>query len=301
MDGPDYNGRPVAEDPSMSLPVLFVQRNDAYYLDFSLQQVHATNPGNPIYLLHSNITSRQEFVTYIDIDTYAEAIRPFERVYRHMSTNPYDFEFICFARWFAMLAFCRERGFTSFLYLDPDALLYSDIDAYFGRLDCAFTISTDGSPHCAYFSSISWLERFCRFVLDLFGDAELGRRLEEKWKHHQDHQLPGGVCDMTAFYEFMNQFPDCPVRNIANIENGEVFDDNMNDSAGFRMKDGLKDITYLNGQPYGTLETGERVRFRLLHFQGGAKPALPDFHARGESARRKALAGDSRSRVDSGG
>jgi hypothetical protein len=63
------------------------------------------------------------------------------------------------------------------------------------------------------------------------------------------------------------------------IRDGEMFDDNINESEGFPMKKGIKDLWLKDTFYYGTLiETGKNIKFNILHFQGPAKRFIVDFY-----------------------
>jgi hypothetical protein len=264
----------------MPVPIIFVHKGDPYYLDFSINQAHASSPGSPVYLVTDTLTMRYSFVNYVDMNRYNKAAQQFEKIYKHGSTNSYNNELFCFQRWFVIRDFCAAEKINNFLYLDSDLMLYCDADKTFGKFsDVAFTITKQISPHCCYFSSQQHLSSFCNFVIRLYTDPVLIPRFEKKWEYHVKNSLPGGVCDMTAFFEYRNDHSGC-ARDLLEIVNGETFDDNINEPDGFVMDEhGLKKIEFINGAPYGTLkESGEKVKFNNLHFQGRAKPFLPGFY-----------------------
>jgi hypothetical protein len=63
------------------------------------------------------------------------------------------------------------------------------------------------------------------------------------------------------------------------IVSNEIFDDNINDSDGFIMKDGIKALFFEKGFYYGILkESKQRIKFNTLHFQGPAKKNIADHY-----------------------
>lgn len=259
------------------IPVVFIHKGDPYYLNFSLNQVKATNPENPVYLITDNITNRYAFVNYIDINKYKKGSDAFADVYKHMSTNSFDVELFCFQRWFILREFCAYHKIDAFLYLDSDAMIYCNIDTTFSRFnDFDFTTSKNLGPHCTYFSSLQKLIKFCDFVPKLYTDPQLKERFLKKYKYHIENDLPGGVCDMTAFNEYISE-PGVKAKDLFEIENNELFDDNINDSDGFKMKNAIKDLTFDNGFYYGDMN-GRKIKFNLLHFQGPAKKRMAEFY-----------------------
>lgn len=263
----------------MSTPVIFIHKGDHYYLNYSLNQVKITNPNNPIYLITDTITNRYPFVNYIDINKYFNGANEFAKVYKHMSTNGFDNELFCFQRWYILKEFCNEKKLTDFLYLDSDLLIYCNVDAVFGQLkEYDFTISKKLSPHCCYFPSLEKLNKFCEFIPKLYTDSNYINRFLTKHKHHLDNNLPGGVCDMTAFNEYQKE-PAIKVKDLSIIEGDEVFDDNINDADGFLAENGIKKLSLEQGFYYGTLkENNKKVKFNTLHFQGPAKKYIAKYY-----------------------
>jgi hypothetical protein len=260
--------------------VIFIHKGDHFYLNYSLNQVKITNPGNPIYLITDTITNRYSFVNYIDINTYFTEAKEFAKVYKHMSTNGFDNELFCFQRWYILKEFCEANQVNEFLYLDSDLLIYCNIDSVFRKWkEYDLTISKKLSPHCCYFPSVEKLRIFCSFIPKLYTDPNYKDRFLVKHQHHLDNNLPGGVCDMTAFNEYQKE-PSVKAKDLSVIENNEVFDDNVNDADVFTMKNGIKKLELNNKFYYGTVvASGQKVKFNTLHFQGPAKVRIADYYS----------------------
>ncbi len=256
----------------MNIPVIFIHTGDPYYLDFSLNQAHVSNPRNQIYLITDCLSHKYDFVKYIDIKALTTEADKFKSVYKHMSTNPYQGELFCFQRWFILKEFCAQQQLKNFLYLDSDVMLYCDIEATFNKYNqYRFTITNRQGPQCCYFSALHYLDDFCDFMIKMYNDPAYKCRFEEKHKTHLEKKLNGGVCDMTAFLEYQVDYPNA-AKDLSNIEHGEVFDDNFNCSDGFEMGGIGKKIIMNNNFPYGKfLATHENIKFNNLHFQGPAK------------------------------
>ncbi|MCD6019440.1 MAG: hypothetical protein K0S53_2561 [Bacteroidetes bacterium] len=263
----------------MSIPIIFIHTGDPFYLNFSLNQAHLSNPENPIFLITDEITDRYDFVKYIDIHSWKKDANDFKRVYRHMSTNPYEGELFCFQRWFILKQFCVVYSIDRFLYLDSDLMLYCNINEVFPHFDTyQFTITNQQGPQCTYFSSVKYLKDFCEFMTRLYTDEKYVGRFEKKHQHHLDNNEPGGVCDMTVFIEYQNDHPGC-AKDLSLIENNCVFDDNFNESQGFEMTDIGKKIIIKNKMPYGKhISSGKEIQFNDIHFQGPAKKYMSKYY-----------------------
>ena len=263
----------------MSIPVIFIHKGDHFYLNYSLNQIKITNPETPVYLITDSITHKHSHVIYVDINKYLTEAKEFAKIYKHMSTNGFDNELFCFQRWYILKEFCEDKKLDSVLYLDSDLLLYCNIEQTFHKYDhFDFTISKKLSPHCCYFPSISKLKKFCDFIPKLYLDPNYIDRFLTKHQYHLTNNLNGGVCDMTAFNEYQKE-QDVNALDLSMITNNEIFDDNINDADGFEMKDGIKFLLFDKGYYHGTIkETGQRIKFNTLHFQGPAKKNIADYY-----------------------
>jgi hypothetical protein len=263
----------------MSIPVIFIHKGDHFYLNYSLNQIKVTNPNTPVYLITDSITNKHSHVTYIDINNYFSGANEFAKIYKHMSTNGFENELFCFQRWYILKEFCEDKKLEKLLYLDSDILLYCNIDETFSKFNSYdFTISKKLSPHCCYFPSAGKLQKFCDFIPKLYLDPNYSDRFLAKHQHHLKHNLNGGVCDMTAFNEYQKE-QDVKVIDLNVIVSNEIFDDNINDSDGFIMKDGIKALFFEKGFYYGILkESKQRIKFNTLHFQGPAKKNIADHY-----------------------
>lgn len=199
-----------------------------------------------------------------------------------MSTNSFNNELFCFQRWFIIKEFCIKNNLNDFLYIDSDLLLFAKIDEVFSKfVGFDFTISKKLGPQCCYFSSIDKLKFFCDFITKLYSHPDYVGRFEKKHQYHLKNNLPGGVCDMTAFWEYNMDFPN-KAKELFTLENNETFDDRINEPDGYVMENGRKKIHFENGIPFGTLESnGAKIKFNTLHFQGDAKKFISEYYLGG--------------------
>jgi hypothetical protein len=260
------------------LPVIFIHKGDHFYLNYSLSQVHVTNPNTPIYLITDSVTHKHRFVNYININDYFSEANVFAGIYQHMSSNGFENELFCFQRWFILNAFCKKNSISQFLYLDSDVLIYCNINKVFSRLkEYDFTISKDLSPHCCYFPTAQKLEAFCAFIPKLYLDEQYKQRFITKHLYHIQNSIAGGVCDMTAFNEYSKE-SFVKAIDLSQINNNETFDDNINESDGFEMENGHKALKKQKAFYFGR-KNGQDVRFNTLHFQASAKKWMCDFYS----------------------
>jgi hypothetical protein len=265
------------------VPIIFIHNGNHSYLKYSLRQARSFNPGSPIYLLGDKKNNKFNFLEHHYIKDYFKEAAAFENIYRHMSTNAHDIELFCFQRWFIIKDFVKRNRIDKFLYLDSDVLLFCNASQHFKNFDSyEITICNERGPQYAYFSNTNSLSKFCEFINTLFIEGELNARLANEYKERLKANLHGGVCDMTAFFEYRNLFPG-KVGDLAHIVQNSVFDDNFSFSQGYEIENGRKKIYWKENMPYGFhLETKALVKFNGLHFQGAAKDLI-DLYYKGDN------------------
>jgi len=107
-----------------------------------------------------------------------------------MSTTDYEFDKICFERWFNILEFLENNSIRSFFHIDSDILLYSNIstvlEKVIGEYKAAYNIISQqyeeylwkSSGHTSFWKT-EFLSEFCSFVNDSYENGI--NELEKKW------------------------------------------------------------------------------------------------------------------------
>ncbi len=253
----------------MSLPIIFVHQNFSYYMQSTIQQVLFSNPESEIILLGDRTNDRYRGIRHFLVrDIQAEA-QKFRDVYQHMSSNSVTYERFCFERWFVLLDFMKRQGLESCFTSDSDVMLYSNVTSEQKNwMEYDFTSIGLITAGISYINSRKALEEFCEYMVQMYTDPALLRRLKEKYENHLHNHSPGGVCDMTAVTYYAQSHPGL-IGDIGAIKNSAMFDQGINISQGLEMQNGTKRIYWKNGLPYGKLiQNGEMIRFHALHFQG---------------------------------
>ncbi len=268
----------------MPIPIIFIHKDihkrDNSYLNFSLHQAHILNENNPIFLITDSFKKKKSFVNYINLHEYDEYANEFGKLYKHLSGNDFTHELFCFQRWFIIKKFIEQNDINDFLYLDSDILLFCNVETEFKKYsDFDFTICNKIGPQYSYFSSKEKLFKFCEFVEQLYTNQTYFKRLENKYAITAANKLNGGVCDMTAFYEYQ-YYHLGKVKDLSVIENNAVFDDNINVSDGFEMNSlSIKNVVIKNREAFvKQISSGKLIRFKALHFQGGGKKYMYKFY-----------------------
>lgn len=258
----------------MNIPIIIVHKGDSFYLKLVLEQIRLFNPQNRIFLISDASTDKYDFVEHYNMDDYSEGADAFKKLYIHLSSNPYDYELLCFQRWFFVRDFVQFHKLDYFVCLDSDILLYCDVNkAYELYLKYDFTICDGGSPHCSLFNKDS-IKSVCSYMTDLYTNESNLNRLKKFYQRFLDEKMLGGVCDMTAFSWFQTDVP-CNVINISKPVNGYCFDNHIGVLDGFEADGNKKKIFWIDNLPYGRSKSDNSlIRFYCLHFQGRAKYSI---------------------------
>jgi hypothetical protein len=159
-------------------------------------------------------------------------------------------------------------------YIDSDVMLYADIELEqkkFSQFD--FTLSyppqvDSPSPHCSFINNINALNDFCDFLKEIYLNDSLLNIMKLQFERCAGH---GGACDMTAFREYQKSARS-NIGNTSIILNDSIYDHNINESEGFEICNGIKNIHLCNGKPFcRSSDLNKEIQFKILHFQGGGK------------------------------
>ncbi len=287
---------------SQSIQIVFIHRGNSWYLPYVIRQAAYVNRSEcPIVLLGD---TKQSGAGIVQLDSLQNTkAERFLNCYEHMSSNPHSFEELCFLRWFYLLEHMRRESIDNVLHVDSDVLLYSSINEiqriHNDSSGCALIIPDQHhesytwcvSGHMSYWN-ISYLERFCDFVINTYEDPHYHAKYKEKWAWHSDTGTSGGICDMTTLYLFWRENMSS-ITNYAAEKRGTVFDSNVSSSMNkfvneYVMEDGLKKIAFIDeSQPvfYKAEAPNNPIRVHGVHFQGGAKQYIPNYYTAKKSIR----------------
>lgn len=270
-------------------PIVLIHRGFSQYMRYSLKQAEHFNPFASIYLIGDRANNRFSGIHHWDATKVIQDLPFNSRIYRHLSTNGFDFEFFCFQRWFLLREMMERENIHDVFYMDSDVMLYRSIASIAEELPdhqmgCLIAKDQDNYRWAASAHMSFWcreaLEEFCIFILKTYTDNSGISRLVRKYEFQQRHGLPGGICDMTLLYLFSLEHD---VLNLATVRNGSVFDlaigtaENF-DTDEYYLENSIKKFSWNDGIPYALSRiTGQQVRFNALHFQGNAKPLMRQY------------------------
>ena len=259
----------------MGIPIVFIHRGYSDYMEYSLRQARAVIPdGTEIFLLGDKENDRFDFVNHVDMTSYKGIADEFLGIYKHCSTNSYDYESFCIIRWLYLLRMMQERDIERCLVLDTDILLFAypdnmlrlfdegkyEIGAMYYNQDC---YSLAGSV-----ITRKWLAGFVDFCCRVYRDEELLSAV--KGKHFP-------VSDMTLADEFIKRYATRTM-NLLSLWDGESMDSGINYSSQEYENEyklslfNQKAVVWKDGCPFCfNMRERRSVKMVLLHYQGFAK------------------------------
>lgn len=257
------------------IPIFFIHKGDSTYLKYSINQVKKSNYNSDIYLIgdESNSKDIYKYSKHINFRDYMNSANKFKKIYKHLSSNEYEYELFCFQRWFILKDYIKTMKYNGpILYLDSDVLLYCDITEFWNKNNgYDMSICGNNGPEYTFFKNIDVLEELCEFIMDLYRKDSKREELTAIYNNNFLGKNPGGICDMTALRKFCKLKGD-KVINLNVIRNNQIFDHNFNLSEGFEMKGNTKKIVMKDKKPYGILlDNKNKVEFNAIHFQNKSK------------------------------
>jgi hypothetical protein len=276
----------------MRRPIIIVHRGNPRYLKYTLIQAKHYN-DDVILLGDKKNAALSNMVEHHLLDDFStsEGLTRFWRVFKHMSTTHYEFDKICFERWFHILEFLESKDIRSFFHMDSDILLYSNLstalEKVIGNYKAAYNTSLQqyeeyrwsSSAHTSFWKT-EFLREFCSFVNDSYENGI--NELEKKWDWHKEQSVNGGVMDMSLLYLFYLKNNNS-IYNLSPVSKDNIcFDNNISNSSNYKKDEYqtiqsplntiMKDVKFQNEKIYCyNLLNKSDVRFANLHFQGIAK------------------------------
>ena len=262
-----------------SIPAVVVHHGAQDYLAISLDSICKFYRPNLI----GDQTNQHMTQSWVNSDELgSELADRFRSVFTNMSSNPAEFEERCFLRYYWMLEFCKRNDLDRFIHFDSDVIVLAPLPEEVVQCPyLALSIPEDQSnkrwsvgPHVACWT-MEALTEFCQFVIELYERND--SRLQDKFDHHIQNNLPGGVCDMTLLYLF------CQDKGVENVTNATRYSPiigfNLNNCDGYHRDEfdkimGVKKMSRVNGR-LCFFRNGVSVDVATIHAQGRAKLLMP--------------------------
>jgi hypothetical protein len=277
------------------LPIFIVHKGSQDYLYSAIQLSRAH--GNYTVLIGSDPIAGSLCNGYYDLkNTASSEYNEFEKNYIHMSSNSYEFELLCFKRYFDLLKVAASQNIKSFWMIDSDVILLSNLkeftqdvlirNQFWAALSTPVQESLDwaSSPHISFWT-IEALSNFVSFLRNMYANPMI-ERLQIKYNHHSANNLPGGICDMTALFLWQQEHR-VKIFNTAqaHLDGYGLFDHNINMEGNYFPKEFVKNPLL----KIKKISFSKRIYFAkpinsmtlipvvCLHFQGSAKKFIPLF------------------------
>lgn len=282
------------------IPIIIVHIGNSYYLKAVIKQAKIYNPTTPIYLISDKSTKKMAagLCNHIPIENFQISAEHFKEIYKHRSSNNYNFELFCFQRWFIIQDFVTRNEINRFVCIDSDFLLFDNVDTFLSPFfNYDFTICGSCLPNCSMFTKTSII-KFCDFIKRMYTNQQMDTELLQEYENFKKSGELGGICDMTAFTWYQKYYPGT-VKNLTIPYNGKAVDDCYYMSSGYKIDQRNKQlimnripklIIWENNLPYGIyIKTNEKIRFSGIHLQGGAKRKIYKFIVNENKEREKGL------------
>ena len=197
-------------------PIIVLHKGSSDYLKICLAQAKFSNPNSRIILLgdeSNELLAKQAGAEHYLICNYFSKALEFEKIYKHYSTNSYNFELFCFQRWFVVDEFINSEGLDKFLHIDSDVLLYADFSKELEFIDFINNYDltySHASAHTSFFNSRRALCEFCNFIFEIFSDDSFVAQFEKSPDNDKIYFKQGELelslikplSDMTLVYFF---------------------------------------------------------------------------------------------------
>lgn len=265
------------------IPVVLIHMGNPDYLQYSIGKALERNEVILIGDTKPNILN-DRFSFYNISDYLTDEYNTFVKNYKHLSTNPYNFELFCFLRWFVLKEFmCRQNIEVTF-YIDSDVMLYVNTDEEYHKFSqYDFTLLHRTAAVSSFINKIG-IENFCNFLSKTYSEQNSYNfeKIESHFLIRQKHGLGGGVCDMTLL-EYFHYHPDTgggpgKVGEMMSIINDSTYDHNINAEDQYFEFQGIKKVQMIDGIPYVmSKKLNKLIKFNSLHFNSSAKSLMRQY------------------------
>lgn len=111
----------------MAIPIFIFHKTNSSHIKYALKQARKFNPDSEIYLMGDNTNDKYDFITHVNVANYSVTADEFVKDYIHLSAGKIEYELNCFLRWFYIRDFVVQNNIQSFICLDSDVLVFSNL------------------------------------------------------------------------------------------------------------------------------------------------------------------------------
>ena len=261
------------------------------YLKFALKSAASFNKN--VVLIGDN-SNKNFWENHWDITSIqSEKYQAFQKCHIQMSFYPKKYEDSFWKRIFMLEEWMKKKDEKQAFLLDSDVITFGNYSRelapiLFGNYIASLMTCENqdnfrwaSSCHFSYWT-LEGLEDFTTFSIEAYSNQEIRKKLEAKWKWHNDNHQPGGVSEMTLLYLWSKNNPK--VANSSKVTNNMTIDHSINTSTNYleneyQMQLEIKKIIFRDGIPYGFNRIlNEEIRFLGIHCQGTAKILMRFFY-----------------------
>jgi len=261
----------------------------------SISQCHRLNPENEIIVITDNFSLKDElsFVKFFDINDYIDKdILWFKENYIHLSTNSFNFERNAIIRYMILRSFCVREKVYEFLHLEPDVIVFSDVNKDGDDLKKFNATFLHGkAAGCCFFNNATEvLTDFVQYIINSYTIPQIDPKAfdmvkeEIRYKYNIENGIgAGGVSDMHywSLYWYLHQ--DSVLEQMDKNFDGVFYQTTMMDQKkegewDTIAEDGIeiKKLEIKNDNCYGIFNN-EEVRIKYLHCHGHSKQLISKY------------------------
>ena len=192
-------------------------------------------------------------------------VNNFRKYYKHNKQNTnYEFELMCFERWFVLLEIIKKYKIDRCLYIDSDILYYWNVDEEFKRIEKYWNYELaypDFSWHTTYIFSQTALKNFCEFMMRCYNDEDMYKKLLNWPLIYQSW-----ISDMSIFQMYNYNYPEKVFDLTKNYWDNIVYDWFINEPEWYNAIFWKKYFTLRNNKIY-IYKDNKKLETKTLHFQ----------------------------------
>ena len=275
-------------------PIVTVHSGYNPYIKFNLE-LTATN--NSVFVIGSPdmkfLENEIQNVKYINKEEFSEldSIKSYKDHFKNYSLFNDNFAWYCTERMFIVEKFMEQYNYDQVFHIDTDNVVLIDINKIKFEKKTAYHISQfqdqysmDASLHSGLLD-LDFCKSFNKLYEDIYINKSKFHLIEEKYKHHIENNLKGGVCDMTMYY-LIDKLNLIDVQNLMKpvqdkFGNPYIFVNNFNLAEGFygkkNFKFSRKKVKIIEKKYIYDEINNQKISIAGIHFQGTAKRYLNKF------------------------
>ena len=246
----------------MNAPIIFIHYNDSKYLKFSLILAKKNNPNEDVILLgdksnehYKNLGIKHAYfieyfngVNYLNFEESFEYIvgNNFENVTYGKPWTKFNFN-----KYFALFNYLKSEQIEKFWTFDSDVFIFSELKPFEEQFKDFNYTSWNYIHQLQGFSDITLIEKYCRFLYDIFKNKSFINEQKEDFKKNPNY----GFTLMRAFKKFKEDLN----LNVINI-----FDEAYNSYHGLFCHYFVVD-NFINDKYYKTIHDSTNLLKKQLY------------------------------------